>query len=171
MVDMKQLPASSLVPYIDQANFIVEQMSQITRTPLMRISGDTASGESLKQKEVGLIAKVEKAQIRLGESWEWTIELANLVAKTYGKVSAPKLGRCMALWEGAQIRNDSEIIANALAVADRIGDEAFLKLIAPVFGWDGETVQGILERKIQQQINLLRSVNGFGMGGGVNPTP
>jgi hypothetical protein len=169
-VDMKQLPASSLVPYIEQSHFIVEQMSQITRTPLAKTGGDTASGESLKQKEIGLIAKVEKAQIRLGESWSWAVELAHMVTMAYGKNATPKIGRVTARWEGAEIRNDSEVVKNALAVRDAIGDEAFIKLIAPVFGWDNEAVQGILEGKVAQQMTLLRGVNGFGMGGGVDPS-
>jgi hypothetical protein len=167
-VDMKQLPASSLVPYIEQAHFIVEQMSQITRTPLAKTGGDSASGESLKQKEIGLIAKVEKAQIRLGESWAWAVELAHMVTMTYGRVNVPKLGRCMAKWEGAQIRNDAEVIANALAVRDAIGDEAFLKLIAPVFGWDNQAVMEILANKQKSTLAMLNGLNGFGTGGRVN---
>lgn len=167
-VDMKQLPASSLVPYIEQCHFLVEQMSQITRTPLAKTGGDSASGESLKQKEIGLIAKVEKAQIRLGESWAWAVELAHMVTMTYGRVNVPKLGRCMAKWEGAQIRNDAEVIANALAVADRVGDDVFIELIAPVFGWDNQKIQEIADRKQQKTLAMLNGLNGFGVNGRVN---
>lgn len=173
LADVKQLSASPLAQYIEQSHYLIDQMATITRTPLSRMGSDNRSGESLKQSEVGLLAKVKKAQTRFAESWGWAIELAQKVSLAYAKLNpAPSDDILVAVkWQNSEIRNDAESIKNALMVRDDITPEAFLRLVAPVFGWDEATIQKEALAKKNEKESLLAGVNGYGVGGAVDGSP
>lgn len=142
---MKQ---AELVPFINQAMFIIEQIGTVTRTPLpVFMGGDSSSGEALKQREIGLLSKVEKAQVKLGNAWEDMMMLAHRTQQVFGKVKPAKVERFDCRWEDAQVRNDAQLVANAMLVADLIGDEWTIKTIAPVFGWSEKDIKQILADK------------------------
>jgi len=167
LVDVKQLSASPLVQYIDQAHFIIDQMAMITSTPLAKMGSDNVSGESLKQREVGLLAKVKKAQTRFAEAWVWAVELAFKVSAEYSKsnIAPSNPVKLMVKWQNAEVRNDAEVIKNVLAVQNVFGEDEALRLLAPVFGLDEATVQRIIDNKQQKTLNLLNGINGFGANG------
>ena len=171
-VGVTQLQAAGLVPYISQAEFIIKQMGEISSTPLQKSTSDTASGESRKQQEVGLLAKVKKAQVRFGESWVWAMELAVSVARVYAKSNkAPvAMGVPMVQWVGAEIRNDAELITNAMKVADRVSEKEFYRMIAPVYGWDDARIEQIIAEKAGEKSAFLAGLNPFGNNGMVNNT-
>lgn len=171
-VDVRELNATPLVQYIEQADFIINQISTITRTPIARMGSDASSGESLKQREIGLVAKVKKAQIRLGEAWVWAIELAGMVSRAYGKsnIAPDDMGAVMVRWQNAEIRNDNDVVANAKQVRDDVSKREYLRLLAPVFGWDDDAIERIVTEKKQETLDMLGGLNGFGAGGriGIN---
>jgi hypothetical protein len=169
-VDVKELNATPLVQYIEQADFIIGQISAITRTPLARMGSDASSGESLKQREIGLVAKVKKAQVRLGEAWMWAVELAGMVSQAYGRANvAPDLGTIVVRWANAEVRNDNDVVANARQVRDDVSKREYLRLLAPVFGWDDEAIDKIVADKRGETLDVLGAINGFGGNGRVNP--
>lgn len=148
VVQADTMKQAELTPFINQSMFLIEQIGTVTRTPLPAfMGGDSSSGEALKQREIGLLAKVEKAQVKFGNAWEDMLMLAHRVQQAFGRQQPPAVERFDTRWKDAQVRNDTALIANAVAVADRIGDAWFIKTIAPVFGWSETDIQQILADK------------------------
>lgn len=172
--DAKVLEQGNLVPFISQAQFLIEQIATISRTPLpSQMGGDTQSGEALKQRETGLLGKVERYQIKGGNSWEDVMALAARVQAAYGVAAPPPPDtRWTCRWQNAEKRSDTEVIDNALKVADRVGEEEFLRLIAPVFEWNEDKIKALLAAKDARTDDALRrltgSVPGFGGNGNGN---
>lgn len=134
---MDTLKHGELGPFIDQAGFIIEQIATVTRTPLLgRMGSDAASGESLKQREVGLLGKVKAAHVKFGNTWEDVMALAWQVADAYAFQRPPTAGRWTARWESAQLRNDSETIRNALLMREVVSDREVLRLTAATLDYD-----------------------------------
>lgn len=157
-VGVSTMEQAQLVPFISQAQFLIEQIGTITRTPLPGLmGGDSASGESLKQREIGLLSKVKRFQVKAGNAWEDVVALAGRIQATYGS-PPPAAVRWYARWEDAQIRNNTEIIDNALKIADRVSEREFLMLVAPALGWDEPKVDAILverAREAERQLEAL----------------
>lgn len=172
--DAKVLAQGQLVPFISQCQFLIDQIGTISRTPLpTHMGGDTQSGEALKQREVGLLGKVERYQVRGGNQWEDTVALMARVQQAYGTVQPPPAAtRWTCKWKNAEKRSDSEVIDNALKVADRVGDEEFLRLIAPVFDYDDAKIQQLVAAKAQARDEALarmaQQVPQFSANGGGN---
>lgn len=167
--DAKVLEQGQIVPFINQAQFTIDQIGTVSQTPLpSQMGGDTQSGEALKQRESGLIGKVQRAQVKLGNSWEDTMTLAAVVQQAFGTIKPKAAKRWTTQWRDAQVRNDGDVIDNALKVADRVGDEEFLHLIAQVYGYDADKIKALLEAKDQRTGEALdramRSLPNFANG-------
>lgn len=161
VADAFTLEQAQLVPFISQANFLIDQIGNITRTPLpLSMGGDTQSGEALKQREVGLLGKVERAQVKMGNAWEDVIGLAHRVQQAFGTKQPPAAGRWACKWQAAQLRNDAEVIANALAVRDAVGEKEFLRLIAPVFDYDTDKIEALMLEKDEERASSLAALGG-----------
>lgn len=153
-----KLDQGELAPFLAQAEFMIDQMYTITRTPRHNASTD-ASGESLKQKEIGLVGKVKRAQVSFGNSWEWVVRLMDVVTQAFGK-GAPKVSAWSTKWRSAELRDDSAVVDNALKVADRIDERTFLSEVASVFGWSTADIDNILKAKQQEQVNKFAAMAG-----------
>lgn len=160
VADAFTLEPGGIVPFIDQANHLIEQIATISRTPLpTTLGGDSASGEALKQRESGLLAKVRKAQVKLGNSHEDLIRLAVLLHDTFAPTRAPDSDwRCV--WKDAQVRNEAQMIANALAVRDIVGDREVLRLIGEVYGYGMEKQDEIIKEKQTASLNAMTALAG-----------
>lgn len=149
------------MPFISEAQFLIEQISNVSQTPLPGQSGDTASGESLKQREVGLLGKVKRFQVKGGNAWEDVMRVAVNVQNAFGGRAAPTVKRWACKWENAELRNNKEVVENVVKLWDRIGDEQGLREIAPVFKWDETQIQKILTQKRAQMVAALANLPGF----------
>lgn len=149
-----------LVPFIEQARWLKGEMFESTSTPMPGSGGDNASGESLKQREIGLIGKVERFQVRGGNAWESVMDMAWRVQAAFGTDSPPDYARFYCRWKSAEIRNDTVVIDNALKVADKVGQREFLRLIAPVFGWDEQKIDALVAEQAAEQAGRLAAMNG-----------
>jgi hypothetical protein len=178
-VDIGTLEQASLQPYLDIAQYLTNEISKITQTPSPEFgAGDNASGESLKQREIGLIGKLKRFQIKAGNSWEDVMMAAWRAQAAYGKKQPPAVTRFNTQWADAEIRNDSETIADALAILKQLGagfNEEFLNMIAPVQKWDAAKVADIAKKLADQQAQrtqaALNSMPLFGGGNGANQPP
>jgi hypothetical protein len=113
-VDIKAIEGSSLEQFIKQNEFVIGQIGTVTHTPLPGTMGsDDSSGEALKQREIGLLGKVGRAQVQIGNSWEDLVKLSALVQELLGGQKTPTIAAAATRWKAAQIRNDSEILASA----------------------------------------------------------
>lgn len=143
------------MPFIEEANFVIEQIGSVTMTPIPSAMGTSASsGEALKQREVGLIGKVKRAQTRFGNGWEDVTKLSARLQDAYGK-TAPESKLWRTKWQDASPRNDKDVIANAMAVRDVVGDAEVLRLIAPVYNYDEKKIRDLMAEKDEAAANAL----------------
>lgn len=160
-VDAYALEQAQLVPFISQAQFLIEQMSNVSQTPLPgQMGGDSSSGEALKQREIGLLGKVKRFQIKGGNAWEDVLRVAANVQNAFGGSAAPAVKRWTCKWEDADIRNDAEVIDNAVKMREIVGDREFMRLVAPVWGYDQQKIEAILAEKRVQQSESLAMLGG-----------
>ena len=161
------LQQATLVPFIEEANFIIDQISSVTQTPLLSsMGGSSSSGEALKQRETGLIGKVRRAQVRGGNAWEDTMSLSARMQKAYG-TSPTDSKSWKTVWQDASPRNDAAVVDNAVKVRDDVGPREFLRLISPVYGYDEKKIEAILAEKDEAAAKSMSQLPlpGFGMFG------
>lgn len=169
-----------LQPFIEQARWTQQQMYEISGTPLPASGNDTESGESQKQREIKLLGKVRRFQVKAGNAWEDVAALSHVIESAYAASPPPAYTTFSTKWRNPELRDDSVVITNALAVADRVGEREFLRLIAPVFGYDDAKIDEILRLKQQEMTQKIRTVGAtlpqFGnfqqpVLNGTNPAP
>jgi hypothetical protein len=161
-VDAFVLEQAQLVPFISQAQFLIDQIGTISQTPLPgQMGGDSASGEAIKQRETGLVGKIKRFQIKGGNAWEDVLSLAANIQNAFGTTSAPRVGRWVCRWQDAESRNDAEVVANVKLMRELMGDEQALREVAGVFGWDETQIQKIMAQKSMQMVNALAALPNF----------
>lgn len=151
-----RVPAGSIEPFVAQANWIITQIATVSKTPLPGFEQSGESGEAKKQREAGMLAKIRSAHVSLGNAWEDVMRMAWDVQDTYGS-RPPAYTQFTAKWVGAEVRNDSEVIANANAVREFIPRIEYLRLIAPVFGWTDQKIQEIADMsESEEKVRMAR---------------
>lgn len=141
------LEQGQLIQFIEQAQFSIEQMYMITRTPKPGEGGDTSSGEALKERQNDLVGKVKRCQVNFGNSWEQTAKIMWRVQAAFGTAAPPEYNKVSAKWRSAELRDESKVVDNALKIADRVDEETFLTVVAPVYGWDNSKVTKIISAR------------------------
>jgi hypothetical protein len=144
-IDIGTLGQGELMPYLDMARYLSGEIGRITRTPAPEWSADSASGESLKQREVGLIGKARRFQVKAGDAWSRCLALGARVESAFGTRRAPIHARFSVQWASPEARDDGQRLRDALSVADRVGKAEFLRLIAPVFGYDDGKIAALTQ--------------------------
>lgn len=158
-IDVGTLQQGSVIEFINMMEFVINQMAVTTSTPLPTLmGGDTQSGEALKQREVGLLGTVRRLHTRLGNSYENAMTLSRAIQDAYGARKAPPVDVWDTKWKDPELRNDTEIIDNALKVADRIPPREFLAQIGTVYGWDSSKVDELMEEMEAAQSNNIRAL-------------
>lgn len=161
-VDFKKVEASPLTPILDMINLMREMVASITRTPAPELmsSGSNKSAEYLKQLEVGLLGKVRRFQVRAGANWEQAMDLSHRVQTAYGRQKPPTYTRAATVWQEAAIRNDTEVVTNALKMRDVVGDKQTLRFVAPTYDLSEADIEAILAEKLEQDSLRVRDVIG-----------
>lgn len=173
VVKVDVLKQAELVPFISQAEFTIDQISSVTQTPILSAMGSSSSsGEALKQRETGLIGKVNRAQTRTGNAWEDTVNLSARLQSAYGK-KPPESKTRRAQWKDASPRNESEVIKNAMLTRDVVGDRETLREIGSVRGWDEAKIDQIMMERDEEAANAMRQTqlpgfDQFGAGTDLN---
>lgn len=149
-VRIDQFQQADLVPYIGQLEWIKNEMFAVTNTPEMENASANASGESLRQREVKLIGKVKRFEVRNGNAWEDTLLMAARVQKAFTN-DAPVLGTLNTKWLNPEIRNDTVTQTNALLLYTNgaIGLKQLLSMIADIYDWDQDEQDDIYAEVMQ----------------------
>jgi len=160
VASLTRLAGGESAQYLDMSNWVIEQMHRITQTPSPEFMGSdaAASGEALKQREIGLIGKARRSQVKLGGSWERCMELAHDIDTAFGMDLPPDVDAWNAVWQDAELRNDATLVQNALAIEGKIDDETFLEIVSPVFDWNSTKISDIIDAKQSQSRNNLLAV-------------
>lgn len=145
-IDLQRVPAGSNQEFLATAQYQEGVMGRITRTPSPEFIAPTASGEARKQAEVGLVGKVKRFQVNAGNAWEDVVTLAARVQDAYSNERPPEFDRLTTQWQNPELRNDVEVVENAVKIAPFVDKQTTLEAVAPVFGWDADKIQEILER-------------------------
>lgn len=164
---------------LSQLGLVVDKFTTkigtITRTPApefgMPGAADTASGEALKQREIGLIGKANRLMSRAGNAWEDALKLASHVQDAWGKQKAPTYQRFYSRWHPAEIRNDTQIVDNALKLRELFGDKQTLRAVATVYEFDEKQISDILKERDKMAKDKLRAMLPQRFGGTNNPPP
>lgn len=159
-VSFTALDGADIAPLIEVAKFIKNELFNTSATPMPGEGGDSASGESLKQRESMLLSKIRRAQVTTGNAWEDVVAYAYSIETAFG-TTPPKNVRWYARWQNAMVRDDTAVVDNAIKVADRVGQAEFLRLVAPVFGYDETKVSKIVSElgaETTQRVNALGGV-------------
>lgn len=161
-MDVGALVQGELSPFIEQERFLIEQLYTITKTPMQGTGSDAASGESLKQREIGLLGKVRRSQVAFGNAWEDVAALAWRVQTAFGREKPPTYQRFTAKWASAEIRDEAVLVKNVKEIADLLDERTVLEELAPVFGWDAAKIDKIMAAKAAD-----RSARAVALGGGL----
>lgn len=154
------LEQGEIVPFISMADFFIQQIEDVTRTPNPKASANL-SGEALKQLDSKLLGKVKRFQVKAGNAWEDVMDMAHRVQQAYGRSQPPAVTRWRTQWRDGQLRNDTETINNAVKVADRVGQSEFLRIIAPVYGYDQSRIDDIIDDLQRSQQTRLAAMTNF----------
>ncbi len=183
-VEIGTMEQGEITPFLEASHYLIDEIDNITRTPNPKnMGGDNASGEALKQREIGLLGKVKRAQITFGNTWEDVMKCAHAIETSYGEKKPPLYEQFSVEWRSAEIRNQTEEVDNILKIASMVGDEVAIRLLANVFDWSEDEIHDILTKKQQEadtRASMISSMMpGFGnfqqprnnMQGGNNPPP
>lgn len=152
------LQQATLVPFINQAEFTIDQISSVTQTPILSAMGSSSSsGEALKQRETGLIGKVKRAQVRGGNAWEDTVSMSARLQKAYG--AAPTDSKSWkTVWQDASPRNESEVIKNAMLTRDVVGERETMRVIGSVRGYDEKKIDALMKEKDEEAASKMNQM-------------
>lgn len=159
VADAAVMEQGEITPFLEASQFLITQIDEITRTPNPADMGSSASsGEALKQREIGLLGKIKRAQISFGNAWEDTLALAHRVQSAFGE-QPPAYEYFATQWRNPEIRNTKDLIDNALKLRPLIGDEAALHIVAGEFGWNESEIEQMLQqRRTEQQQELQQQL-------------
>jgi len=107
-----QFQGSDLKGHIAALELGVNHVAAISRTPphYLSPSADRLSGESIKSSESGLVSKVRRKQVSLGEGWEQAIRL---LLRMQGDERADFVS-AETVWRDPEIRSDAEMADAAM---------------------------------------------------------
>lgn len=105
-IDIGTMPQGELMPYLDMARYLSTEIGKITRTPSPEFGWEGASGESLKQREIGLIGKARRFQIKAGEAWSRAFAIGARIEAAYGAGSPPVGARFKVRWMPVDVREE-----------------------------------------------------------------
>lgn len=164
-IKIGSLPQGDLSQYLGQAQFLIDQMYMVSRIPMTKKDSANTSGEALKQLEAGLLGRLRRLHVSLGNGWEDAVALAHRIQTVFG-AKPPEIGRVKCQWKPAEIRNDTLVVDNALKIGDRIDERTLLEEVAKVYGWDAEKIDDILRSKRGDAASRLASLGGGIAGAG-----
>ena len=160
-IDLKAIQQAALTEYIGQINKIIDMIAEVTQTPIAStMGGGNQSGEALKQRESGLLTKVQGAQVKLGNAWEDLLMVAHQVEMAYAVHKPPPMKRFDCKWKDASVRNNTEVTAIADSVFRNLQNKPlYLEMMSEVTGWD----EAKREQIMADDANLMaETLGGFG---------
>jgi len=169
-VDLSSINPGDPQSFIKVLERLVDFIGDISDTPVSgQLGSDSSSGEALKERDKGLLAKVRNAQVILGNSWEDVMSLMHRVESAFATKKPPMIDLFNCHWQDAQVRNDLETFQEANMVYDKLEDKTlYLDMIGDVIDLDASKRQTILDRSQAQANQVLAGLNLPGVGNALN---
>ncbi len=147
--------AGQVAPQLEVARWITGEIGKITRTPAPEFgANDNASGESLKQREIGLIGKVKRFHVKAGNAWTRAMDMAWKVQEAFGQ-TPPPYERFRCKWQDPEIRNDTALVDNAIKLREIQGERETLRMLMPYRHWTEDDIDKIMEEKREEKVKTL----------------
>ncbi|MBK9122819.1 MAG: phage portal protein [Chloroflexi bacterium] len=142
-------------PLLDAYRNTKTELAETTRTPSSLSVSDDASGESRKEAEKGLLGKIARFHVTIGNCWEDVARLTTRVYDAFSPRSAPKSNRWTTQWRAAELRSNSDVLAEALILEKLAGLKEALVYAARVTGWDAQKIEELVaERQASDEASL-----------------
>ena len=151
---LEKIDAGEITTLEQAANFFIDQISTISNTPIPKhMGGATQSGEALKEREKGLIGKLKRAQIQMGNNWEDVYKKASLADRTYSSAPAPELAAFAIRWVNPELRNDTEIRELAKQLHDWGFTKEALRIVSAgsIVHYDEEYIGKLLKEQTEDE--------------------
>jgi len=161
-VDIKVIEPGEIAPFVQQAQFTIEQISIISDTPIPSVmGGDSQSGEALKQREVGLVAKARAIQIVSGNVWEDAIMQVRKIEEAFPpstNATAPnEINNIDVVWAEINVRDNAQVVANVMAASTVLDTKTILKELEPVMDFAMSDIDDIITAKKREAGVLVSS--------------
>lgn len=165
---LERIQGGDLSQIIAGIELIINQIGVISSTPLPgQMGGDSSSGEALKQREIGMLGKLNRAQVQIGNAWEDVIFLANMQQTLFGDASAPAIDKLDTRWKSAEMRNDADVLALFKLLNDAGYERAALRALgqSSLASYSEDDIEKMMQEKSKDVGNKLMSsagqLNGF----------
>lgn len=170
-----ELATTDISQFTGQIDSYVQQISQVTATPIYGVTGQSGnlSGDALKQLEIGLIGKVKRFQKENTKAVRLLIELIADTQRAYqtGYGDPPKLGNISINWSNPEILDTNQAITTLVTMREKapglFDDDFYRGRIGALLDMTQAQVEGEGE-KAQKQAELNMSAF-TGEGGEVPP--
>jgi len=148
---LNAIDPADLEKMIRASKYWIESTAGVSRTPqylFEALGADQPSGESLKQREVGLISKVERKQRVFGNAWEDLIYTSARLWNRHMPGDSVEITPLQAQWSDPSTQNEKEMLEaaqmkSALGVPDA---EIFSEL-----GYDQAQIERFITEKQRRQ--------------------
>lgn len=156
-IEVGTFDQADVTPLLNAYRNTKTELAETTRTPSSMSVSDDASGEARKEAEKGLLGKISRFHVQIGNCWE---DVARLTARVYDAFSprtAPKSNRWTTHWKSAELRNNSDVLAEALIIEKLAGLKEALTYASTVTGWDAQKIEELVaEREAADQASLAQ---------------
>lgn len=146
-IEVGTFEQADITPLLSAYDKTKAELAETTRTPGAGGVSDDASGESRKQYEVGLLGKISRFHIKIGNDWENAAALSVVIHDAFASTKAPATSRWRAKWKSPALRNDNDVITQAVALEKLAGLRAALEHAAQVTGWDEDKIKELVEER------------------------
>ena len=121
-VSFAKIPGEDLAPQITLKDSFVTEIARVTRTPMsyFQTSGTRPAEGTLKQEEVGLVARAKDRQVSFGNAWENAAHMALKLDNTFGQGKWDLEAQISTVWDDPETRNAKDHL-EALAIKGTMG--------------------------------------------------
>lgn len=147
---LERIQGGDLSQIISGIDTIITQIGVISSTPLPgQMGGDSSSGEALKQREIGMLGKLTRAQVQIGNSWEDVVYLANMQQTLFGDQHPPVIEEVNTRWKSAELRNDADVLTLFKLLNDAGYERAALRALAQsgLANWSEDDIRQMMDEK------------------------
>ena len=159
--DIQRIDPGDISPLIEQAHFLKGEISTVSSTPIPATMGShQQSGEALKQREVRLLGKLQRAQVTLGGGWTQALMLAVDTQALYGSGAPGEDITFQARWRSAEVRNNQEVRETAKLVHEWGFTREALRMLSKggIVEYSEEDIDRLIE---EQQADNFGSLGEF----------
>ena len=161
-----KLPAGDLTGLLATLDRFSQAIAVVTRRPLSLFTGssDAVSGESLKQREAGLVAQAQLACTVFGNAWEDVMRLCVRLDNAFGQKRVREDVTISTQWADVETRNESlhtKSVLDKLAAGAIDQDQAWDEL-----GYSDDEKMAMRRRMATQRAQVVADVVRLTAGGG-----